>query len=102
MRGSVSRSIRRRSPIGSGPASSRLIRSSAVLREHVLAAERIHADDTTVPVLAKKKTKTGRIWVYLRDDRPFGGKDPPAAFFEYSASRHGEYPRKASGRAGRA
>jgi len=65
-----------------------------VLRKHVLAAERIHTDDTTVPVLAKKKTRTGRIWVYLRDDRPFGGNDPPAAFFEYSASRHGEYPRK--------
>jgi transposase len=45
----------------------------ARLREHVLAAERIHADDTTVPVLAKTKTKLGRIWVYLRDDRPFGG-----------------------------
>jgi transposase len=64
------------------------------LREHVLAAERIHADDTTVPVLAKTKTKTGRIWVYVRDDRPFGGADPPAAFFEYSPSRHGEYPRR--------
>ena len=64
------------------------------LREHVLAAERIHADDTTVPVLAKTKTKTGRIWIYVRDDRPFGGADPPAAFFEYSASRHGEYPRR--------
>lgn len=64
------------------------------LRAHVLAAARIHADDTTVPVLAKLKTKTGRIWVYLRDDRPFGGKDPPAAFFEYSRSRHGEYPTK--------
>lgn len=62
------------------------------LRRHVLAAERIHADDTTVPVLAKTKTRTGRLWVYLRDDRPFGGKTPPAAFFEYSASRHGEYP----------
>jgi transposase len=64
----------------------------AALRGHVLAAERIHADDTTVPVLAKTKTKTGRLWVYLRDDRPFGGKAPPAAFFEYSASRHGEHP----------
>jgi transposase len=66
----------------------------ARLREHILAAERIHADDTTVPVLAKTKTKLGRIWVYLRDDRPFGGRDPPAAFFEYSPSRHGAYPRQ--------
>ena len=48
-----------------------------LLRAHVLAAERIHADDTTVPVLAKKKTKTGRLWVYLRDDRPFGGRTRP-------------------------
>jgi transposase len=66
----------------------------AALRAHVLKAERVHADDTTVPVLAKLKTTTGRIWVYLRDDRPFGGADPPAAFFEYSRSRHGEYPTK--------
>ena len=64
------------------------------LRAHVLAAERIHADDTTVPVLAKLKTRTGRIWVYLRDERPYGGMGPPAAFFEYSRSRHGEYPAK--------
>jgi transposase len=62
------------------------------LKAHVLRGERIHADDTTVPVLAKLKTITGRLWVYVRDDRPFGGKDPPAAFFEYSRSRAGEYP----------
>jgi Transposase IS66 family len=49
------------------------------IRAHVMSAERIHADDTTVPVLAKLKTVTGRIWSYVRDDRPFGGKDPPAA-----------------------
>ena len=47
----------------------------------VFAAERIHADDTTVPVLAKDKTRTGRLWTYVRDDRPFGGPDPPAAVF---------------------
>lgn len=51
------------------------------IRTHVTSAERIHADDTTVPVLAKLKTVTGRIWTYVRDDRPFGGKDPPAAAF---------------------
>ena len=44
-----------------------------VIRAHVFAAERIHADDTTVPVLAKGKTRTGRLWTYVRDDRPFGG-----------------------------
>ena len=49
------------------------------MRDHVFAAERIHADDTTVPVLAKGKTRTGRLWTYVRDDRPFGGRDPPAA-----------------------
>jgi len=65
----------------------------SALRRHVLAAERLHVDDTTVPVLAKTKTRTGRLWVYARDDRPFGGKGPPAAFFDCSPSRHGEYPR---------
>jgi transposase len=64
------------------------------LREHVLTAERLHVDDTTVPVLAKTKTRIGRLWTYVRDDRPFGGADPPAAFYDYSPSRHGEYPRK--------
>ena len=59
---------------------------------HVMSAERIHADDTTVPVLAKLKTVTGRIWTYVRDDRPFGGSDPPAAAFHYSRSRAGEHP----------
>src|SRR6195952_687926 len=49
------------------------------LRAHVLAAERLHGDDTTVPVLAKGKTDTGRLWVYVRDDRPFAGPEPPAA-----------------------
>ena len=61
------------------------------IRAHVLSAERIHADDTTVPVLAKLKTVVGRIWTYVRDDRPFGGKDPPAAAFHYSRSRAGEH-----------
>ena len=64
------------------------------IRRHVLAGERVHADDTTVPVLAKGKTATGRLWTYVRDDRPFGGTDPPAAAFHYSRSRSGEYPRE--------
>jgi Transposase IS66 family len=62
------------------------------LEAHVLAAERLHADDTTVPVLAKGKTDTGRCWIYLRDDRPFGGTGPPAAMFYYSRDRKGEHP----------
>jgi transposase len=62
------------------------------IRSYVFAAERIHADDTTVPVLAKGKTDTGRCWVYVRDDRPFGGTVPPAAMFYYSRDRAGEHP----------
>jgi transposase len=62
------------------------------IRAHVFAAERIHADDTTVPVMAKGKTRTGRLWTYVRDDRPFGGTDPPAAVFFYSGDRGGEHP----------
>ncbi len=64
------------------------------IRAHVLKADRIHADDTTVKVLAKLKTTTGRLWTYVRDDRPFGGKDPPATFFEYSRNRAGEHPQR--------
>ena len=60
---------------------------------HVLAAERLHGDDTTVPVMAKVKTDVGRLWVYVRDDRAFAGADPPAALFHYSRDRRGEHPR---------
>jgi transposase len=63
-----------------------------LIESHVLAAERLHGDDTTVPVLAKGKTDTGRCWVYVRDDKPFGGKSPPAAMFYYSRDRKGEHP----------
>ena len=59
---------------------------------YVFAAERLHGDDTTVPVLATGKTDTGRCWVYVRDDRPFGGQAPPAAMFYYSRDRGGEHP----------
>ena len=57
-----------------------------------MAAERLHGDDTTVPVLAQGKTDTGRLWTYVRDDRPFGGAGPPAAIFYYSRDRRGEHP----------
>ena len=63
-----------------------------LIRRHVFAAERVHGDDTTVPVLAKGKTITGRLWTYVRDDRPFAGPDPPAAAFFYSRNRGGEHP----------
>jgi hypothetical protein len=62
------------------------------LEAHTLAAERLHGDDTTVPVLAKGKTDTGRCWVYVRDDLPFGGTEPPSAVFYYSRDRRGEHP----------
>ena len=62
------------------------------LEAYVLSAERLHGDDTTVPVLAKGKTDTGRIWVYVRDDKPFGGPEPPGAVFYYSRDRAGEHP----------
>jgi transposase len=63
-----------------------------LIRAHVFAAERIHADDTTVRVLAKGKTRTGRLWTYVRDDRPFGGPDPPAVTFFYSPDRSAKHP----------
>jgi len=65
-----------------------------LIEAHVLAAERLHADDTTVPILAKGKTTTGRIWTYVRDDRPFGGPDPPAALFYASRDRSGAHPER--------
>jgi transposase len=65
-----------------------------LIKAHVFAGERIHGDDTTVPVLAKVKTRTGRIWTYVRDDRPFGGRAPPAAVFFYSPDRSGIHPER--------
>ncbi|MHB8817153.1 MAG: IS66 family transposase [Steroidobacteraceae bacterium] len=66
----------------------------AAIRRHVFAAEKIHGDDTTVPVLAPGlgRTKTGRLWVYVRDDRPFAGTAAPAAAYFYSPDRGGEHP----------
>ena len=64
----------------------------ARIEAHVFAAERLHGDDTTVPVLARGKTDLARCWVYVRDDRPFGGHAPPAAMFYYSRDRSGEHP----------
>jgi transposase len=75
-----------------GAAAATLMPLNEVIRDHVFAAQRIHADDTTVPVLAKGKTRTGRLWTYVRDDRPFGGPDPPAAVFFYSPDRGGDHP----------
>ncbi|KGB21515.1 Mobile element protein [Acetobacter tropicalis] len=63
-----------------------------LIRVHVLAAGRLHADDTTVPVLAKGRTVTGRLWNYVRDNHSFGGTAPPAVWFRYSRDRKGEHP----------
>jgi transposase len=66
----------------------------ALIEQHVLAADRLHGDDTTVPILAKNKTTTGRAWVYVRDDRLFGGPAPPAALFHASRDRSGDHPER--------
>jgi transposase len=65
-----------------------------LIEAHVLAAERLHADDTTVPILAKGKTITGHFWTYVRDDRPFGGRAPPAALYYASRDRRHEHPER--------
>src|ERR1700733_8028302 len=75
-----------------GACTATLSQLVALIRDHVLAGERIHGDDTTVPVLAKGKTVTGRLWAYVRDDRPYGGTAPPAAIFYFSRDRRGEHP----------
>ena len=62
------------------------------IEAHIFAAARLHGDDTTVPVLARGKTDIARSWVYVRDDRPFGGPAPPAAVFYYSRDRGGAHP----------
>jgi len=66
------------------------------IRKHALAAAKIHADDTPVPVLApgNGKTRTGRLWTYVRDDRPAGVSTAPAVWFAYSEDRKGEHPRR--------
>jgi hypothetical protein len=64
------------------------------LRRHVMSASKLHADDTPVPVLAPGlgRTKTGRLWTYVRDDRPAGDATPPAVWFAYSPDRKGDHP----------
>jgi transposase len=77
-----------------GACAAALLPLAELIKAHVFAAERLHGDDTTVPVLAKVKTKTGRLWTYVRDDRPFGGADPPAAIYFYSPDRGGAHPER--------
>lgn len=66
------------------------------IRRHALAGTRLHADDTPMPMLApgRGRTQTARCWAYLRDDRPFGGTDPPAVFYEFTPDRKAEHPQR--------
>jgi transposase len=75
-----------------GASAATLMPLVEAIRAHVFAAERLHADDTTVPVLDVGRTRTGRLWTYVRDDRPFAGADPPAAAYFYSPDRGGVHP----------
>jgi len=77
-----------------GACTAELMPLYELIKDHVFAAERIHGDDTTVPVLAKVKCRTGRLWTYVRDDQPFGGAAAPAAVFFYSPDRGGEHPER--------
>lgn len=65
-----------------------------LIRAHVLAAERLHGDDTTVPLLARGATRQARLWTYVRDDRPFAGGAPPAALFYFSPDREKTHPNR--------
>ncbi len=66
----------------------------ALIEKHVLAAGRLHGDDTTIPLLARGGTKTARLWTYVRDDKPFNGGTPPAALFHFSRDREMIHPDK--------
>lgn len=79
-----------------GGASGLLAPLVDAIRRHVMAASKLHADDTPVPVLApgRGKTKTGRLWVYVRDDRPAAGTAAPAVWFAYTENRKGEHPQR--------
>ena len=78
-----------------GATTTALAPLTEVLTADVMTSETLHGDDTPVPVLApgSGRTKTGRLWTYVRDERPFGGARPPAAVFCYSSDRRGEHPR---------
>ncbi|HMD22376.1 MAG TPA: IS66 family transposase [Alloacidobacterium sp.] len=78
-----------------GAASELLSPLVSAIQKHVLAGDKLHADDTPMPVLApgSGKTKTGRLWTYVRDDRPAGEDTAPAVWFAYSEDRKGEHPR---------
>jgi transposase len=65
-----------------------------LIRAHVFAGERVHGDETPVPLLAKIKTVKARLWTYVRDDKPFGGFEAPAAVYFFSRDRAGIHPER--------
>jgi len=65
-----------------------------LIERHVLEGARLHGDDTTVPLLARGGTRTARLWTYVRDDQPWGGRAPPAALFKFSRDRQMIHPNK--------
>jgi transposase len=75
-----------------GASAATLMPLVETIRAHVFAGQRLHADDTPVPVLDTGQTRTGRLWTYVRDDRPFAGRAPPAAAYFYSPDRSGAHP----------
>jgi transposase len=79
-----------------GDAAALLAPMAEVLRRYVLATDKLHGDDTPLPVLAPGtgRTKTGRFWTYVRDNRPSGDKSAPAVWFAYSPDRKGEHPQR--------
>lgn len=78
----------------SGDAADLLDPLVASLERYVMSATKLHADDTPVPVLSPGlgKTRTARLWAYVRDERPAAGPDPPAVLYRYSPDRKGEHP----------
>jgi len=79
-----------------GKAASLAEPMAAFIGRHALSGPRVHADDTPMPMLSPGhgRTQTARVWAYLRDDRPFGGSDPPAVFYEFTPDRKGEHPQR--------
>ena len=77
-----------------GACAAVLLPLADLIRVHVFNGDRIHGDDTPVPLLAKGKTIKARLWTYVRDDKPFGGHDPPAAVYFFSRDRMGEHPER--------
>jgi transposase len=77
-----------------GACAAVLLPLADLIRAHVFNGDRIHGDETPVPLLAKGKTIKARLWTYVRDDKPFGGPDPPAAVYFFSRDRKGEHPER--------